>query len=94
MPIAVHEPSEPVTRLRAATGSIAGTGQADITVTWPSPFPDTNYTVVVAVEIDEAGDSLWVRRIRSKTTAGCVVNVANAALMTKTGTLHVMAMVG
>lgn len=63
-------------------------------MTWPSPFPDTNYSVAALVEIDEAGDSLMVRRIRSKTTTGCVVHVANAALTEKSGTLHVMAMWG
>jgi len=83
-----------MTRLRQATGSIAGTGQADVTVTWPTAFPDTSYTVVALVEVDDAGDSLTVRRIRSRTAAGCVVNVVNSALTAKTGVLHVMAMVG
>lgn len=94
MPISVTVPTVPVSRLRVPTGSVAGTGQVDVAVTWPTPFPDTAYTVVASIEIDEAGDSLTVRRIRSRTTTGCVINVANAALTAKAGTLHVMAMVG
>lgn len=79
---------------RVSTGAVAGLGQVDVAVTWPTALPDTNYTVVASVEVDESGDSLTIRRIRSKTTAGCVVNVANGAAIAKTGTVHAVAVRG
>lgn len=77
--------------VRASTGDVAGTSQADVTVTWPLPFDDDAYTVHVAVEHDTAGDGLRVRRVRSRTATQVVVNVENTALSAVSGTLHVTA---
>lgn len=64
-------------------------------ITWPVAMPDTSYVVVAQVEIDEPGDSLRVRRVRSKTTTSCVVNVVNDnALTAKTGMVHAVAVRG
>lgn len=75
----------------ATTGSVAGTSEADVTVTWDTAFLDTNYTVVAVVVLDEGGESLRVRRIRTLSTTGCVVNVINNAITSKTGTVHAIA---
>ncbi|MBW3663582.1 MAG: hypothetical protein KY469_10825 [Actinobacteria bacterium] len=80
-----------VRAVRVATGSIGATGEADITVTFPTAFPDTNYTATAIVEIDDPGESLRVRRMRVKTADSCVVNVVNNAITSRTGTLHVIA---
>jgi acyl-coenzyme A thioesterase PaaI-like protein len=93
LPITVSVPA-PAAAVQVSTGAVGGTATVDVAVTWSKPFPDTDYTVVASVEIDESGDSLTVRRVRSKTTTGCVVNVANAALTTKTGMVHAMAWAG
>ena len=76
---------------RASTGSVATAGSADVTVTISPAMPDTNFTASAQVELDEAGGSLRVLRIRSKTTTTVVVNVINDALTSKTGVVHVMA---
>ncbi len=73
---------------RVTTGSVPGTSETDVTVTWDTPFADTDYTVVPVVEEDENGESLRVRRLRSKTAGGCVVNVVNNAITSRTGTVH------
>lgn len=75
----------------ASTGSIIGAGQADVIVTLDSAMPDTNYRVAPSVTIDEDGESLRVRRVRSKTTTQVVVNVVNNAITSKTGTVEVLA---
>lgn len=76
---------------RASTGSVAGTGQADVTVTFDSAFADTNFTVTASVVEDEASESLRVRRIRSVTAGQVVVNVVNNAIVPRSGTVHVIA---
>lgn len=95
MPISVSDGMARPIGEWVSTGPIAGGGQADVTVTWPVEMPDSNYIVVAQVEINDPGDSLRVRRIRSKTTTSCVVNVVNdSALTAKTGTVHAVAVRG
>lgn len=77
--------------VRVDTGSVPGTSNADVTVTWPEEFPSTDYTVVAVVEQDVASDGLRVWRVRSRSTTGVVVNVQNTALTSVAGTLHVIA---
>lgn len=76
---------------RVTTGSVSGTGEADVTVTWATAFPDSNYTCDALVELDEDGEALRVRRMRSKTATQAVFNVVNNALGSRTGTLHATA---
>lgn len=77
----------------ASTGSVPGTGEADVTVSFSRPFPSgATVAVSASVVVDEAGASLEVRRVRSVSPTGCVVNVVNNALISKTGTVHVVAM--
>lgn len=54
---------------------------AAITVTWPTPFADTSYSVAVTVE-GPTGilNILAVQAVRDKTVAGCVVDVKNISL--------------
>ncbi len=73
---------------RVTTGSVSSAGEVAVTVTWDEPFPDANYTVAAQVVEDENGESLRVRRIRTVTADGCVVNVVNNALVSRTGTVH------
>lgn len=78
------------TPIRVSTGALAAATTSDVTVTWATPFADTNYTVVATVEDSTA--SLDVRRIKSKTTTAAVVSVRNSdAINARTGTLHVVA---
>lgn len=75
---------------RVTTGSIAGSASADVTVTWDTAFPDTNYTATVGVE--EANGDLRIGCIKSRTTTQMVVRVDNRnALSARTGTLHATA---
>lgn len=79
--------------LRASTGSVAAGGQVEVTVTWPTAWADTNYTVVVSLQettSDVAGAGMRIRRIRNKNAADFTVIVQNENLITAvTGTLHV-----
>jgi hypothetical protein len=57
----------------------AGT-EVDITVTWPTPFPDASYTVVATTQEAVAsayGSGAMVRKIVSKTASAAVIRVAN-----------------
>lgn len=77
--------------VRATTGEVAGSGEADVTVTFAKAFVDTDYTVSAVVVDDNAGEALRVRRVRSLAAASCVVNVVNNALGAQTGVVHVIA---
>lgn len=77
---------------RASTGSIAGTGEGDVTVTWSTPFPNDSYTANAIVESDEGGEALRVRRLRSKTATQATFNVVNNAITSRTGIIHATAM--
>ena len=61
---------------RVTTGSIAASGTAEITVTWPVPYLDNSYTVSVTVEDP---DHMLTVRGWSKLPAGAgiVAIVAN-----------------
>lgn len=78
-------------RATASTGQVSGTSEVDVSVTWDRPFPDTDYMAVASVVVDDGGESLRARRIRSLSTTGCVVNVVNNALTSKTGVVHAIA---
>lgn len=76
---------------RATTGSVAGSGQAEITVAWETPFADTNYSVIATVEEGTAAtDTLKVLKVASKTPEGVVIRVQNVNATARTGTLHVL----
>lgn len=76
---------------RQTTGAVAGTGSADVTVTFSSPFDDTNYTVTASIVENDGGESLRVRRIRTVAAGQVVVNVVNGAITSRTGIVHVIA---
>ncbi len=76
--------------IRATTGAIAGGATVEVTFTWPSAFPNANYTVAAITEEATAGTStLRVRRIVSRTASQIVVRIENSdTLAARTGTLH------
>jgi len=77
--------------VRVTTGSVTGSAQAEITVTWPQAFPQANYTVMAVVEeATAATDTLQVKKIVSRSTTDCVVRVVNANASARTGTLHLV----
>lgn len=59
-----------------------GTATVDVTVTWPTPFPDTNYTVTPQLSttnsalIGKAGAT-----VKSKSTTGAVITVTTTAIL-------------
>lgn len=74
---------------RQATPSIAASGSADVTVTWPTAFASANYTATVTVENADAGETLRATRIISRTPTQIVVRVTNSdALNPRMGTVH------
>jgi hypothetical protein len=77
--------------VRVTTGSVTGSAQTEITVTWPQPFPGTGYTVKAVVEEGTAAtDTLQIKKIVSTTTANVTLRVVNADASARTGTLHVV----
>jgi hypothetical protein len=66
---------------RANTGgTIAAGAQADVALTWPNAFPDTNYTIAVSAGINDAtsrnAPSVMIRE-ETKTASGFTVRVTN-----------------
>lgn len=59
-----------------------GTATVDVTVTWPTPFPDTNYTVTPQLSttntalIGKAGAT-----VKTKTPTGAVITVTTTAIL-------------
>lgn len=77
---------------RATTGSVAGGGTVDVTVTFATAFADTAYTVQASVEQADAGDTLRVMKVVSRAAGSCVVRVVNTNATTAfTGTVHATA---
>lgn len=75
---------------RVATGSISlGTAQS-ITVTFATPFADSNYTVQLQIEASGV-DLFGVPILVSRSAASCVISVKNVSLSTQTATVHVFA---
>jgi hypothetical protein len=75
------------------TGSIAANSAADVTVTWPAAFPNTNYTATVTVQ-EANNSSLVALRIKSQTASSITVRVENQEGVlgaARTGTLHAIA---
>jgi hypothetical protein len=77
---------------RAATGTVAAGGTADITVTLDPPMPSGEYTAIATAEQGGSSEGLTVLRIVSKTASQVVVRVLNRdALLARSGTVHVIA---
>ncbi|TPG66058.1 hypothetical protein [Hymenobacter nivis] len=80
-------------RVAVAGRTIAAGTSTTVSVTWPTPFPDANYTVSapLASNVTLLGGQ-WV--LTSQSATGCVLTLANSALVAlnlTTGTLHVTA---
>jgi hypothetical protein len=87
-----HTDAWRVETVRVTTGSVAGSSQAEVRVTFDKAFLDTNYTLFTAVEETTAAtDTLKVLKVVSKSTTGCVIRVQNVNASARTGTLHVVA---
>lgn len=77
---------------RATTGAVTNGSSSLVTVTWDTPFADTNYTTTVSVQdATAAAAALSVVHIESQTAANVVVRIANGAATPVTGTVHAMA---
>lgn len=74
---------------RVATGNILAGLTNPITVTFDTPFPDTNFTLSCSME--GAASVFLLDSITSKLAGGCVVGVKNISIGTNSGTLHVTA---
>ena len=75
---------------RVSTGNILTTLLASITITWPTPFPDINYTCVANC-LASGVNLLEVQSMTSKTASQVVFTVKNLSLSTVSGTLEVIA---
>jgi len=89
-------PAPRITRTARVSGpAMSASTTADITVTWATPFADTNYTVAVNVQenLSTVANGVIVRQIRSKTADGIVVRVSNGSQVFAAGdiTLHATA---
>lgn len=77
---------------RSTTGTVAGAGgTATATITFDTPFADTNYTVAVSVIDAQASAGIEILRVLSKSTTGVTVRVVNNALDARAATLDVVA---
>lgn len=85
-------------RVSTGTGTVALGNTVSVTVTWDTPFSDTNYTALVTVEEstdDGFTDNLFLRKIVSRAPESMVVSVGLVAnstpLVDRVGTLHCIA---
>lgn len=76
---------------RASTGSVGAAAEANVTLTWPTGFSDGDYAVTASMMEDDDGEALRVRRIKTKSATGIVVNCVNNGLISHTGTVHAIA---
>jgi hypothetical protein len=60
----------------------ANNTSTDVTVTWPTAFADTNYTVQAAAMNEDATSDLRYLAIRAKLAASCIVTVQNSNAIT------------
>jgi hypothetical protein len=85
-----HELGHTIKTVRVTTGSVAASSQAPVVVTWPTPFPSTNYTVSAFVEETTVADNLRVLKIQAKSAADVTIRVQNVEATARTGTLNVV----
>jgi len=66
-----------------AIASLLGiSATADVTVTWPNPFPDTNY--IITPQISTTAPALigkTIPNLKSKTPGACVITITTTALI-------------
>lgn len=66
----------------AITSLLGISASADVTITWPAAFPDTNYTVTPQVATaTPALIGKTTATLKAKTTTGCTVTVTTTALI-------------
>lgn len=84
-------PLSRIQAFRVTTGTIAANSSADVTVTWPTPFADTNYTMQAQLQEDTTTMGLIFLRIESRTATQAVLRVQNNDITNPhTGTLHLL----
>lgn len=79
---------------RVTTGSVAAGNTAEITVTWDTPFADTNYTVTASVVVANPGNAvpfLEIVHIDDIAAGSLNVRVVNGSAGALTGTVQVIA---
>jgi hypothetical protein len=86
--------NEIVQRLQPSIPALS-VGSTDIVLTWPQPFADTTYCVVMTVEAAAATIGGMVPGIKTgtKTTTGCTITLYNNLLISLSagGVVHVAA---
>lgn len=76
---------------RGAIGPITTLSNAQITLTWPVAFADTNYSVIAIYEENTNLSKACVCQVKTKAAGSVVINVANDTAASRTGTVHAIA---
>lgn len=76
---------------RVSAGAIAAGTKATVTVTWPTPFADTAYTVVCSLIENDAAIWAVTANLQSKAAGSCVVRIANQDVAAHTPAIHAIA---
>lgn len=77
-----------VQRVTASTPALTLLASAaDIAITWPTPFPDTNYSVAPQLEVTgiTLAKTTVAVKAGSKTTTGCVISYASTGIAVSAG---------
>lgn len=83
-----------IQRVRFNAGAIAGTTTADVVVTWPTPFADTNYAVsAVLHDTIATANNNALRQIFNKTASTVTVRLSTGTTAYTSGQL-VIDMIG
>lgn len=79
---------------RVNPGAVSASGNVDVTVTWDTPFADTNYTVAAAVQeaVSSTTTGALARQVRSRTASQVVIRVSTGttAITDGAAVLHVL----
>ncbi|MES2460591.1 MAG: hypothetical protein V4671_08395 [Armatimonadota bacterium] len=91
--IAVSAFMEKFRTKRVTVQNLAGLALSDVTVTWPKPFPDANYTATVSLMQMGVPAGITIDcALVSQTAAGIVVRVKNIGISAQAPVLHAMAL--
>lgn len=78
--------------VRVAIPSLIAAALSTVTVTWPTAFGSTSYTVALCVDTGGVTGILATLMVKGRTTSAITVEVTNVGLVTMaSGTLHAMA---
>ena len=74
-------------RTGTTVGPLSILTPTDVTITWPNPWPDTSYAVLVGIVTGTAaiGNAHATLKAGSKTTTECVITIAVLANIASVG---------